>query len=109
VRNLRRTTNYSKLIAHFEGQTFDEAGADAPQYAAVAEEFFDETRVGARILLCDTLDDALAGLGDSVLDGYAPDGVYDLETGEKIDICVAAPVVTRAEGPSATYNPLTDD
>jgi hypothetical protein len=97
------------LIVHFTAHTFDDPGSETPQYAAVAEEFFDESRVGARILLCDIVEDALDGLGESVLDGYAPDGVYDLDTGEKIDIRVAVPLVTRLDGPSATYNPLTDD
>ena len=31
-----------------------------------------------------------------MLDGYAPDGVYDLDTAEKIDIEVSTPIVTRA-------------
>ena len=60
------------------------------------EEFFDEQRVAVKVALCETEQEAFAVLGASVLDGYAPDGVCDLDTADKIDIEVSTPIVTRA-------------
>jgi len=47
--------------------------------------------------LCETEKEAFEVLGAAVLDGYAADGVYDLDTAEKIYIEVPAPIVTRAD------------
>ena len=103
-----RATRYAALIAHFQAHTFDPVAPAIPRYAAVAEEIFDDQRVGAKIVLCDTELDAFEFLGDSVLDGYAADGVYDLDTAEKIDIHVSTPVVTRAGDQGVTANPLVE-
>jgi hypothetical protein len=42
-----------------------------------------------------------------VLEGYAPDGVYDLDTAEKLDVQVSTPMVARAEDPGMTANSLS--
>jgi hypothetical protein len=47
-------------------------------------------------------------MADRILDGQAPDGVYDLDTGAKIDIHVSAPVVSASDDEGVTVNPLTD-
>lgn len=91
---------------HFEARTYDAAGASMPRLAAVAEEFFDDQRVGAKIALCETEQKAFEFLGESVLEGYAPDGVYDLDTTEKIYVEVSTPIVTR--GKDQGFNPLAD-
>jgi hypothetical protein len=44
-----------------------------------------------------------------VLDGYATNGVYDLETGKKIDVHVSIPIVTRSEDQGVTANWLDED
>ena len=104
-----RSQNYARLLEHFEPHTtYDKVSPETHRYAAVAEEFLEEQRVGAIIALCETEADAFGVLGDSVLDGYAPDGMYDLNTGDKIDIHVSTPIVTRATDQSITYNPLKD-
>lgn len=54
-------------------------------------------------------DEAFAIVADQVLDGWAPLGVFDLDTGELIEVHVAAPVVTRSEDQGITANPLEDD
>lgn len=100
-----RARNYRSLITEFEAHTYPQATPLMPRYAAVSEEFFDQQRVGATIALCETQQEAFELL-DSVLDGYAPDGVYDLETAEKIDIEVSTPIVTRAPCQGVSTNPL---
>jgi hypothetical protein len=70
-----RASNYEGLIMHFEAHSYDAAGASMPRPAAVAEEFFDDQRVGAKIALCETEQQAFEFLGDTVLEVYAPDGV----------------------------------
>lgn len=50
--------------------------------------------------------DACAELGDGVLDGYLPAGVYDLDTGELIELHITTPLVTRSEDQGICRNPL---
>lgn len=50
--------------------------------------------------------DACADLGDGVLEGYLPAGVYDLDTGELIELHVSTPVVSKSEDQGITQNPL---
>jgi len=103
-----RKTNYRSLIAYFEAHTYDPVGLAMPRYAAVAEEFFDDNRVGAKIALCKTEHQAFSFLGESVLEGYGADGVYDLDTAAKIYVAVAIPVVTRATDQDQGFNPLAE-
>jgi hypothetical protein len=53
-----------------------------------------------------TFADACLELGDGVLEGYLPAGVYDLDTGELIELHVTTPVVSRSEDQGVTRNPL---
>jgi hypothetical protein len=53
-----------------------------------------------------TFESACAELGDGVLEGYLPAGVYDLDTGELIELHVSTPIVTRSEDQDIAYNPL---
>jgi hypothetical protein len=101
-----RETNYLSLVAYFEAHTYDPAGLAIPRYAAVADEFFNDPRVGAKIALCETEQEAFNFLGESVLEGYGADGVYDLDTAEKIYVDVSVPIVTRAEDQG--FNPLAE-
>jgi hypothetical protein len=105
-----RAENYALLLEHFEPHLVDGSlGPETHRYAAVAEGFFDERRVGALVILFQAEQEAFESLGDAVLDGYAPDGVYDLETGTKIDVHVSAPVVTRSEDQGISANWLSDN
>jgi hypothetical protein len=60
----------------------------------------------AHLSTFDDLDGAFDALADSILEGDAPDGVYDLDTGTKIDIHVSTPVVTASQDQGVTVNPL---
>lgn len=62
----------------------------------------------AHLTTFDHLDAAFDELADKILDGLAPDGVYDLDTGRKIDIHVSTPIVTASEDQGATVNPLDE-
>jgi len=56
-----------------------------------------------------TFQEACVQLGDAVLEGYLPDGVYDLDTGERIELHVSTPIVTRSEDQGICRNPLDPD
>lgn len=103
-----RSSNYDGLITHFEAHTFDAADEGRPRYAAVAAEFFDDERVGSKIALRETEEEAFNFLGESVLEGYDGDGVYDLDTAEKIDVEVSTPIVTRATVQGVSANPIAE-
>jgi len=55
-----------------------------------------------------TFEEACADLGDGVLEGYLPAGVYDLDTGELIELHVSTPIVSRSEDQGITVNPLQE-
>jgi hypothetical protein len=103
-----RASNYAGLITHFEAHTYDAAGPAVARYAAVAAAIFDDQRIGAKIALFDVEEDAFECLGGSVLEGYDADGVYDLDSGDTIDVHVSTPIVTRAEEQGVTANPLAE-
>lgn len=51
-------------------------------------------------------EDACTDLGDGVLEGYLPAGVYDLDTGVLIELHISTPIVSRSEDQGITRNPL---
>jgi hypothetical protein len=56
-----------------------------------------------------TFDDreaAFDDLADRIVEGEAPDGVYDLDTGTKIDVDVSTPIVSASDRQGVTLNPL---
>jgi hypothetical protein len=83
--------------------------ADLPKlldrYAATSRKAGDSDASGY-LQTFSTFAEACAELGDGVLEGYLPAGVYDLDTGELIELHVSTPVVTRSEDQGVTANPL---
>jgi hypothetical protein len=68
-----------------------------PRYPAVADEI-SRTRGSAPRSRCgETEQEAFAFVGEAVFDGDQADGVYDLDTAEKIDVHISVPIVTRAD------------
>jgi hypothetical protein len=83
--------------------------ADIPKlldrYAATSRKASDPDGSG-HLQTFSTFAEACSELGDGVLEGYLPAGVYDLDTGELIELHVSTPVVTRSEDQGVTINPL---
>jgi hypothetical protein len=53
--------------------------------------------------------EACSDLANEVLDsGRLPDGVYDLDTGERIELHISTPVVSLSEDQSIAVNPLAE-
>lgn len=75
------------------------------RYAATATQASDPDASGYLQTFPD-FQDACADLGDGVLEGYVPAGVYDLDTGELIELHVTTPLVTRSEDQGISRNPL---
>ena len=50
--------------------------------------------------------DAMQWLADGLLDGYVPEALYDLDTGDRINLHVGTPAVTRSEDQAIYENPL---
>jgi hypothetical protein len=50
--------------------------------------------------------EAFDQLGDGVLDGWSPVGVFDLDTGDMVDVHISTPAVTRSEDQGISFNPL---
>jgi hypothetical protein len=53
-----------------------------------------------------TFADACSCASDEVLDGWDPHAVFDLDTGELINLHIASPVVTRSEDQGVLVNPV---
>jgi hypothetical protein len=97
----------ARLVEHFGVEPWALEAGDATEavrrYAAVSGIGDYEN---AHLSTFDELDAAFDSVADSILEGDAPDGVYDLDTGIKIDIHVSSPVVTASDFQGATVNPL---
>lgn len=57
----------------------------------------------------ESFDDAATHLADGVLNGEIFEAIFDLDTGERIDLHISTPVVTRAEDQGVIINPLKQD
>jgi hypothetical protein len=104
-----RTARRARLVEHHgvEPWALEAGDLDEPvrRYAAV---WGIGNYEDAHLSTFDALDAAFDELADGVLEGLAPDGVYDLDTGNKIDIHVSTPIVTASEDQGATVNPLDE-
>lgn len=94
-----------KLIEHF---SVDEEHLPESPYERFATVILESGHGldGASISTWQTREEAFQHMGDSILDGWAPEGVYDLHTGEKIELHISTPVVTPSEDQGVTENPL---
>jgi hypothetical protein len=72
------------------------------RFALVSESDSDEKMITTHA----RFEDACFYAGDQVLDGWAPLGVFDLDTGELINLHIASPVVTRSEDQGVLENPI---
>lgn len=95
---------WRKLCEHYGADPDDTClgglkhGDAVQRFAAVALEF-DLGQGDSRAALASwpTFEEACDVLGSAVLDGYAPEAVYDLDRGERLDIHIASPVITLAD------------
>lgn len=55
----------------------------------------------------DTFEQACEHLGSAVIDGYLPEAIYDLDTGQRIDLHISSPVVTKSAD-QIGLNPLQE-
>jgi hypothetical protein len=93
-----------------EARTFTNVTPGEARHAAVSFEVDHVAgrHVGGVVWLTDTLKEAFAFLADDVLGGDEPDGIYDLDTGEKTEIAVTVKV-TRSSDSAITLNLLKED
>lgn len=102
-----RAARRAQLVEHFGVESWALESGDLNErgrrYASVCGVGDYEN---AHLTTFDDLDAALDDLADRILDGQAPDGVYDLDTAQKIEIHVSTPIVTASEDRGITVNPL---
>ena len=104
---MTRKDRCERLAEHFHANLETHPiGREPGRWAAVALEQVGGQVVSGWIATFDTIDDAFQELGSEVLEGRFADGVYDLDTGEKIDIHITTPIVTASEVQGLTCNPL---
>jgi hypothetical protein len=100
----------SKLIEYYEPD--EQLGhaeiEDGERFALVSQE--EGHGHGATMITTHkTFADACDYAGGSVLDGWDPLGIFDLGTGELINLHIASPVVTRSEDQGVLTNPLEEN
>jgi hypothetical protein len=102
-----RTARYETLRDYYRSER---ARDDEPsRYAACSKDRGDEFAGAGWISTHATEEHAFAELADEALNGMVIDAVYDLDTGERIEIHVSTPVVTRSEDQRMMLNPLAPD
>lgn len=78
------------------------------RYAAVWKEAYGDDDGPYSLWTWETIEEAFSSLEDAILEGGAPEGVFDLDTGDLIEIHVAIRV-TRSEEQGVSRNPLKED
>lgn len=108
---LARSARLRDLAATYAGDwTEDQDGAPFQElaesrYAAIINRAHYDEAPDWWISAYDAMSDALAWLGDSVLEGHDPVGVIDLDTGETHGVHVATPLVSDIGGEGAPAVP----
>lgn len=104
---MTRKDRRERLAEHFHANlTAQPIELEPERWAAVALEQVGGQIASASISTFNTVDEAFEELGSEVLEGLFADGVYDLDTGGKIDVNISTPIVTASEDQGITYNPL---
>lgn len=99
-----RNARFAELLEAFpKGATFEEDPAEHKRFVCVSTLRDHST---AQFHEGGNFEDAVDTAAGEVIDGWLPEGVYDLDTGEKIDIHVSSPVITPSEDQGATVNEL---
>ncbi len=98
----------AEILARELNLRLDELPKLLDRYAATAIQAIDRDGRGY-LQTFDAFQDACDELGDGVLEGYLPDGVYDLDTGELIELHVSTPIVTKSEDQGIRRNPLAPE
>lgn len=107
----RRTERLQVLYDHYDNDTHDDMRSTFPKASEArgVERYVTVQRRGdGDYFLNDfaTEEHAFAQLGDAVLEGDEIEAVYDLDTGEMIQLHVATPVVSRSCDQGTMENPL---
>lgn len=102
-----RRRRFDQLLEHFPGETgVPEENDTIERFVCVQKNHHPTGDSGHAFLWGDTFEEAVEMAGSEVLDDWYPQGVFDLDTGEKIDVHVSSPVITRYEDQGATINEL---
>ena len=104
-----RHTNYRRLAEHYRVDTQAEEGSPAspPERFALAMTENDGPTSENSLTTARTFEDACRTAGEEILDsGRLPDAVYDLDTGERLELHIATPLVTLSEDQGMMVNPL---
>lgn len=107
-----RAANYQTLAAYYriDPAANGEAAAAPPERFAVAMIESREATSDNHLTTAATFEDACRLAGEEVLDsGRVPDAVYDLDTGQRIELHTSTPIVTRSEDQGIMVNPLQDE
>jgi hypothetical protein len=108
-KTVTRQLRLAKLIEHYEPDAkLGHADVDDGKSFALVSQESGHGLDGTMITSHDTFADACAYAGDSVLDGWDPLGVFNLDTCELINLHIASPVVTRSEDQGVLENPIAN-
>jgi hypothetical protein len=105
IEQAARRDNVAKLAEYYGSDAVEYDGKE--RFALVCEK--DRGDEVAVITMHATFDDACLHASRDVLDGWDPIGVFDLDTGELINLHVSSPVVTRSEDQRMIDNPLEQE
>jgi hypothetical protein len=107
-----RAVTYQKLVDHYRIDLAAEDGGSSgpPERYALAMVEGDGPTSENYLTTASTFEDACRTAGDETLDsGRIPDAVFDLDTGDRIELHTATPVVTRSSEQHPAVNPLADE
>lgn len=105
LRLRERATRVQTLERAYSARKFFDNERPAPRrFCAVWRE--DRQAPGQCWATFDSFNEAADHLADDSLDGGVFEAIFDLDTGERIDLHISTPVVTRSEEQGLLINPL---
>lgn len=107
-----RAVNYQKLVDHYRIALAAEDGSSSapPERYALAMVESDGPTSDNYLTTARTFEDPCQTAGDEILDsGRIPDAVFDLDTGDRIALHTATPVVAQSDDPHVVVNPLAEE
>lgn len=107
-----RHERFDALLRHYPGDAGVPEQSDTIErfvcVQGLREEGDDDISRRHAFVWGDTFEEAVAHAGGEIFDGWLPEAVFDLDTGERIEVHISSPVITRSEDQGTMLNVLQD-
>lgn len=105
-----RHARFERLLAVFPGEAGVPEASDTVERFVCVQKNTHPTGDGSFAFAWgDTFPEAVRDAGGEIFDGWWPEAVFDLDTGQKVELHIASPVISISEDQGVTVNELNPD